>query len=125
MTAQVEGAPAAELVARLERGELLCGAVVGGVTGRGVERWGVVRFGIPELVGMDRYAILQYLGELRAVRLEKELQTPAHIYYKYEGVSPAGSHKPNSAVAQAYYKQVRDAVGPKPGKAGLEILRRG
>ena len=39
----------------------------------------------------------------RAVRLEKELDTPARIYYKYEGVSPAGSHKPNTAVAQAYY----------------------
>ncbi len=42
---------------------------------------------------------------LRAVRLEKALQTPAHIYYKYEGVSPAGSHKPNTAVAQAYYNK--------------------
>ncbi len=39
----------------------------------------------------------------RAARLEKELDTPARIYYKYEGVSPAGSHKPNTAVAQAYY----------------------
>lgn len=39
----------------------------------------------------------------RAYRLEKALDTPAHIYYKYEGVSPAGSHKPNTAVAQAYY----------------------
>ena len=39
----------------------------------------------------------------RAFRLEKALDTPAHIYYKYEGVSPAGSHKPNTAVAQAYY----------------------
>jgi tryptophan synthase beta chain len=38
----------------------------------------------------------------RARRLERELDTPAHIYYKYEGVSPAGSHKPNTAVAQAY-----------------------
>ena len=38
----------------------------------------------------------------RAHRLERALDTPAHIYYKYEGVSPAGSHKPNSAVAQAY-----------------------
>jgi tryptophan synthase beta chain len=42
---------------------------------------------------------------MRAVRLERELQTPAHIYYKYEGTSPAGSHKPNSAVAQAYYNK--------------------
>ena len=39
----------------------------------------------------------------RAHRLERLLQTPAHIYYKYEGVSPAGSHKPNTAVPQAYY----------------------
>jgi len=40
---------------------------------------------------------------VRARRLEKALDTPAHIYYKYEGVSPAGSHKLNTAVAQAYY----------------------
>jgi tryptophan synthase beta chain len=42
----------------------------------------------------------------RARRLEKALDTPAKIYYKYEGVSPAGSHKPNTAVAQAYYNKV-------------------
>lgn len=41
----------------------------------------------------------------RARALEKALDTPAHIYYKYEGVSPAGSHKPNTAVAQAYYNK--------------------
>ena len=41
----------------------------------------------------------------RARRLERALDTPAHIYYKYEGVSPAGSHKPNTAVAQAYYNK--------------------
>jgi tryptophan synthase beta chain len=41
----------------------------------------------------------------RAHRLEKALGTPAHIYYKYEGVSPAGSHKLNTAVAQAYYNK--------------------
>jgi len=41
----------------------------------------------------------------RARRLEKALDTPAHIYYKYEGVSPSGSHKPNTAVAQAYYNR--------------------
>ena len=39
----------------------------------------------------------------RARRLEKDLDTPARIYYKYEGVSPAGSHKPNTAIAQAFY----------------------
>src|SRR5690348_3704433 len=42
----------------------------------------------------------------RARRLEKALDTPAKLYYKYEGVSPAGSHKPNTAVAQAYYNKV-------------------
>ena len=41
----------------------------------------------------------------RARRLEKHLDTPARIYYKYEGVSPTGSHKPNTAVAQAYYNK--------------------
>ncbi|WP_129631936.1 TrpB-like pyridoxal phosphate-dependent enzyme [Candidatus Oscillochloris fontis] len=42
----------------------------------------------------------------RARRLEKILDTPAKIYYKYEGVSPAGSHKPNTAIAQAYYNKI-------------------
>jgi len=41
----------------------------------------------------------------RARRLERALDTPAHIYYKYEGVSPAGSHKPNTAVPQAFYNK--------------------
>jgi len=41
----------------------------------------------------------------RARRLERALDTPARIYYKYEGVSPAGSHKPNTAVAQAFYSK--------------------
>ena len=41
----------------------------------------------------------------RARRLEQALQTPARLYYKYEGVSPAGSHKPNTAVAQAFYNK--------------------
>ena len=52
------------------------------------------------------YALWRPTPLLRAVRLEKALQTPAHIYYKYEGVSPAGSHKPNTAVAQAYFNKV-------------------
>ncbi len=47
---------------------------------------------------------------LRARRLEKALDTPAHIYYKYEGVSPSGSHKPNTAIAQAFYNK---AAGTK------------
>ncbi|PMQ01910.1 MAG: TrpB-like pyridoxal phosphate-dependent enzyme [Dictyoglomus sp. NZ13-RE01] len=42
----------------------------------------------------------------RALNLEKYLDTPAHIYYKYEGVSPPGSHKPNTAVAQAYFNKI-------------------
>ena len=42
----------------------------------------------------------------RAYRWEKALNTPAHIYYKYEGSSPAGSHKPNTAVPQAYYNKM-------------------
>ena len=41
----------------------------------------------------------------RARRLEQALGTPARIYYKYEGVSPAGSHKPNTAIAQAFYNR--------------------
>ena len=52
------------------------------------------------------YALYRPTPLLRAVRLEKALQTPAHIYYKYEGVSPAGSHKPNTAIPQAYYNKV-------------------
>src|SRR5438034_633747 len=41
----------------------------------------------------------------RARRLERALDTPAHVYYKYEGTSPAGSHKPNTAVPQAFYNR--------------------
>ncbi|MCY3019923.1 MAG: TrpB-like pyridoxal phosphate-dependent enzyme [Planctomycetota bacterium] len=59
---------------------------------------------IPEPV-RDVYALYRPTPLLRAVRLEKELQTPAHIYYKNESVSPAGSHKPNTAIAQAYYNK--------------------
>jgi len=44
---------------------------------------------------------------VRAVRLEKALGTPAHIYYKNKGVSPPGSHKPNTAVAQAFYNKAQ------------------
>jgi tryptophan synthase beta chain len=56
---------------------------------------------IPEQV-RDVYRRWRPSPLFRARALEKALDTPAHIYYKYEGVSPAGSHKPNSAVAQAY-----------------------
>ncbi len=48
---------------------------------------------------------------LRAHRLEKLLDTPAHIYYKYEGVSPSGSHKLNTATAQAYYNKEEGISG--------------
>jgi len=56
---------------------------------------------IPEPV-LDAYRLWRPTPLFRARRLERELDTPAHIYYKYEGVSPAGSHKPNTAVPQAY-----------------------
>src|SRR3954447_3967700 len=56
---------------------------------------------IPEPV-REVYKLWRPTPLFRAHRLERELDTPARIYYKYEGVSPAGSHKPNSAVAQAY-----------------------
>src|SRR5206468_5030589 len=56
---------------------------------------------IPEEV-RDIYRLWRPTPLYRARRLERELDTPAHIYYKYEGVSPPGSHKPNTAVAQAY-----------------------
>ena len=65
------------------------------------ERW----IEVPEEV-RDIYALWRPTPLLRAVRFEKALQTPAHIYYKYEGASPAGSHKPNTAVAQAYFNKV-------------------
>ncbi|HEX6032324.1 MAG TPA: TrpB-like pyridoxal phosphate-dependent enzyme [Tepidiformaceae bacterium] len=57
---------------------------------------------IPEEV-REIYRIWRPTPLIRATGLEKALGTPARIYYKYEGVSPSGSHKPNTAVAQAYY----------------------
>jgi tryptophan synthase beta chain len=56
---------------------------------------------IPEPV-REVYKLWRPTPLFRARRLERELDTPAHVYYKYEGVSPAGSHKPNTAAAQAY-----------------------
>jgi tryptophan synthase beta chain len=53
----------------------------------------------------EAYALYRPSPLYRAHRLEKELGTPAHIYYKYEGVSPSGSHKPNTAIAQAFYNR--------------------
>jgi tryptophan synthase beta chain len=54
---------------------------------------------------MDIYRMYRPAPLVRARRLEKLLGTPARIYYKYEGVSAAGSHKPNTAIAQAYYNK--------------------
>src|SRR5437016_3755592 len=59
---------------------------------------------IPEQV-REIYKLWRPTPLYRGRRLERTLDTPAHIYYKYEGVSPAGSHKPNTAVAQAYYNK--------------------
>jgi tryptophan synthase beta chain len=59
---------------------------------------------IPEEL-QDIYKIWRPTPLIRAYRLEKMLDTPARIFYKYEDVSPAGSHKPNTAVAQAYYNK--------------------
>ena len=51
------------------------------------------------------YATYRPSPLVRAVSLERSLDTPAHIYFKYEGVSPAGSHKPNTAIPQAFYNR--------------------
>ncbi len=64
------------------------------------ERW----IDIPGPV-LDQYAVYRPSPLYRARGLEKALGTPAHIYYKYEGVGPAGSHKSNTAIAQAYYNK--------------------
>src|SRR3990172_8330372 len=65
---------------------------------------------IPEEV-REVYKLYRPTPLQRAVRLEKALGTPAHIYYKNESVSPVGSHKPNTAIAEAYYNR---AAGTKP-----------
>jgi tryptophan synthase beta chain len=54
---------------------------------------------------IDIYRLWRPSPLFRATRLERALDTPARIYFKYEGVSPAGSHKPNTAVPQAFYNQ--------------------
>jgi len=66
---------------------------------------------IPDVV-RDVYRLWRPSPLYRAHRLEEALGTPARIYYKYEGVSPAGSHKPNTAVPQAFYN----------AKAGIKRL---
>jgi tryptophan synthase beta chain len=65
------------------------------------ERW----IAIPDQV-REIYRLWRPSPLYRARRLERALGTPAKIYYKYEGVSPAGSHKPNTAVPQAYYNKI-------------------
>ena len=64
------------------------------------QRW----IDIPEEV-LDVYARWRPTPIFRAIHLEKVLNTPAKIYYKYEGLSPAGSHKPNTSIPQAYYNK--------------------
>ncbi len=64
------------------------------------ERW----IDIPEEV-IKAYQLWRPAPMMRAHRLEAALKTPAKIYYKYEGVSPAGSHKPNTAIPQSFYNQ--------------------
>ena len=65
---------------------------------------------IPEEV-REIYKLWRPTPLLRARRLEKALDTPAHIYYKYEGVSPSGSHKLNTATPQAYYNKQEGIQG--------------
>ncbi|MDX1656673.1 MAG: TrpB-like pyridoxal phosphate-dependent enzyme [Candidatus Competibacteraceae bacterium] len=65
------------------------------------QRW----IAIPEAV-REVYRLWRPSPLVRATRLEAALGTPAKIYFKYEGVSPAGSHKPNSAIPQAYYNKM-------------------
>jgi tryptophan synthase beta chain len=65
------------------------------------QRW----IDIPEEV-LDVLSLWRPTPLYRATRLEKALGTPAKIFYKYEGTSPVGSHKPNTAVAQAYYNKI-------------------
>ncbi|MCP4568453.1 MAG: TrpB-like pyridoxal phosphate-dependent enzyme [FCB group bacterium] len=60
---------------------------------------------IPEEV-LEVYKIYRPTPLIRATALEKSLKTPARIYYKHEGTSPVGSHKPNTAIAQAYYNHL-------------------
>jgi len=60
---------------------------------------------IPQEV-LEKYLIWRPTPLYRAQNLEKYLNTPAKIYFKNEGVSPPGSHKPNTAIAQAYYNKI-------------------
>ena len=81
---------------------------------------------IPEEV-RDAYGLWRPTPLYRARRLEAALDTPARIFYKYEGVSPAGSHKPNTAVPQAYENaqagiaQARDRDRRRPVGLGAGV----
>src|SRR3954468_16688283 len=79
---------------------------------------------IPDAV-RDAYRLWRPTPLYRARRLERALDTPAHIYYKYEGGSPAGSHKPNTAVAQAYANAEAGmrqlTTGPGAGQGGSAL----
>src|SRR5258706_6627322 len=75
---------------------------------------------IPEQV-RDIYKIWRPSPLYRAERLEKALDTPAHIYFKYEGVSPAGSHKPNTTVPQAYNNATQADKRLSPGNGGVPV----
>ncbi len=79
-----------------------------GLIGQAVstDRW----IEIPKPV-RDIYKLWRPSPLVRARRLEQALDTPAHIYYKYEGVSPVGSHKPNTAVAQAFFAKEEGVKG--------------
>src|SRR5947208_6425550 len=82
---------------------------------------------IPEAV-REAYRLWRPTPLYRARRLERALETPARIYYKYEGVSPAGSHKPNTAVAQAWAnaqagdRQADHRDGRRPVGIGARLL---
>src|SRR5574341_2433688 len=82
------------------------------------ERW----IDIPEEV-LDIYTLWRPAPLFRAHRLEAALGTPAKIYYKYEGVSPAGRHKPNTSIPQAFYNKKagikRIATETRRGGPGL------
>lgn len=65
------------------------------------DRW----ISIPETI-LEKYLLWRPTPLYRAYSLERHLNTPARIYFKNEGVSPAGSHKPNTALAQAYYNKI-------------------
>ena len=80
---------------------------------------------VPEEV-LDIYRLWRPTPLYRARRLERAVGTRSRIFYKYEGVSPAGSHKPNTAVAQAFYNKRRAARAsrPRPARASGEARSR-